>query len=295
MFSDADIGGVVAEELEIKLTLSDEALRRAQDWLLAQPAATRGSEKLLVNRYFDTPDSDLNRLRAALRVRQAGDRFIQTLKTRGEFVDGAHKRQEWEWPLPSSTLDLSLLSETPLGEQVDLGDLFPVFETNFRRQVVNLQLGATDIEVAVDHGEVISGSAVRPLSEVEFELKKGDSAELVKWAIKLAQQVPVFLNLVSKAEQGYFLAGLHKPRAWPKGEDTPLSVTDFLYGLSVLWLTGEAVSFDQVDLSEVASRANSAGVGDLFARVVEAASGAKLDVLIKDGTLGQLQLSLATS
>ncbi|HCL37363.1 MAG TPA: CYTH domain-containing protein, partial [Marinobacter hydrocarbonoclasticus] len=42
----------------------------------------------------------------ALRVRQAGDRYIQTLKTQGEFVNGAHRRQEWEWDLPGPDLDL---------------------------------------------------------------------------------------------------------------------------------------------------------------------------------------------
>ncbi|KAA1171615.1 CYTH domain-containing protein [Marinobacter salinexigens] len=286
----------MSEELEIKLTLSGDALPQALDWLLAQPEAIKGNEKLLVNRYFDTPGSDLNRQRAALRVRQAGGRFIQTLKTRGEFVDGAHKRQEWEWPLQGAGLDMSLLAATSLGDAVDLSSLYPVFETNFRRQVVDLQLGATEVEVAVDHGEVISGNAVKPLSEVEFELKAGDPGALVQWAMKLAEQVPVFLNLVSKAEQGYYLAGLHTPQAWPEGNGSPLSVTDFLYGLSVLWLTGEVVSFDQLDLSDVANRAKEAGASDLFARVVDAAAaGVGLDALINEGVLGRLQLSIAAA
>ena len=96
-------------ELEIKLTLSERAQAKALQWLLAQPEASRGGQKDLMNRYYDTPDAALNRARAALRVRQSGDRYIQTLKTQGEFVDGAHRRQEWEWPLPGSQQNLWVL------------------------------------------------------------------------------------------------------------------------------------------------------------------------------------------
>ncbi|CAN0568977.1 unnamed protein product, partial [Ectocarpus sp. 12 AP-2014] len=95
----------VAEELEIKLSLSEAHQRLALTWLLEQPAASEGACKTLVNRYYDTPDGDLNRQKVALRVRQAGDRCIQTLKTQGEFVDGAHRRKEWEWPLMGTELN----------------------------------------------------------------------------------------------------------------------------------------------------------------------------------------------
>ncbi|WP_269079050.1 CYTH domain-containing protein [Marinobacter similis] len=79
----------MAEELEIKLTLTDEALERALAWLRSQQEASLGPVKTLVNIYYDTRDAALNGQRAALRVRQAGDRYIQTLKTQGDFVGGA--------------------------------------------------------------------------------------------------------------------------------------------------------------------------------------------------------------
>src|SRR5690606_37449288 len=154
--------------------------------------------RTLVNRYFDTPGAALNEARAALRVRQAGDRYIQTLETQGEFVGGAHRRQEWEWPLEGPELDLSLLAETPLRARVNLQELQLVFETNFRRQVVMLELGSCVIEVAIDAGEVLAGGRVMPLHEVEFELKAGEPGALLSWARALAAYVPVFLNLVSK-------------------------------------------------------------------------------------------------
>lgn len=291
----------VAEELEIKLTLTDQALEQAIRWLLAQPEASEGPEKLLVNRYFDTPDCELNRERAALRVRQAGDQYIQTLKTRGEFVDGAHKRQEWEWQLPTADLDLSLLAGTAVADTVDLKRLRPVFETNFRRRVVMLshtdENGAdTAIEVAVDQGQVISGDAVRPLAEVEFELKQGHPSVLIEWAMKLAVKVPVFLNLVSKAEQGYFLAGLYQPTIATGDAKAPLDINGFLFGLSVLWLTGEPLSFGAMDVSIVEQHARRAGVGQLWSECIQAVSeGSTLSELIDSGELGQLQLALATA
>ncbi len=71
----------MATELEVKLTLSESAQSRAFEWLKGQPGASEGPVKTLVNRYYDTPNAGLNQARAALRVRQAGDRYIQTLKT----------------------------------------------------------------------------------------------------------------------------------------------------------------------------------------------------------------------
>src|SRR5690554_7822277 len=102
----------MAEELEIKLSLKSGDLLKALNWLLAQPEAQAGSKKCLVNCYYDTPDAELNHQQAALRVRQAGSQYLQTLKTRGEFVDGADRREEWEWRIAGPELSLGLLADT---------------------------------------------------------------------------------------------------------------------------------------------------------------------------------------
>ncbi len=284
----------MAEELEIKLTLSAENQAAALEWLLSQNGATEGRRKTLVNRYFDTPDADLNRQRIALRVRQSGDQFIQTLKTQGEFVEGAHRRQEWEWPLMGKELNIGLVADTPVGQNINLADLKPVFETNFERQIVMIEEGETVIEVAVDAGYIEAGGQRRPLHEVEFELKSGDASYLVRWSRALADEVPVFLNLVSKAEQGYFLAGLHNPSILPADDEQALSVSGFLHGLSVAWLKGEALPVDGDDLAEVGRLAGKQGTqlqfNDVRTRLM---SGEKVARLAERGALGQLQLSIA--
>nr|BBJ02798.1 hypothetical protein YBY_06460 [Marinobacter nauticus] len=284
----------MAVELEIKLTLSERAQAQALEWLLAQPEARPGGQKLLVNRYYDTPDAALNRARAALRVRQSGNRYIQTLKTQGEFVDGAHRRQEWEWPLPGPELDLSLLETTPLKQQLDLQQLQVAFETNFTRQVVMLETADALVEVAVDSGEIVGGGQSRALHEVEFELKSGNPAALMSWAKALADEVPVFLNLVSKAEQGYYLAGIYRPELdQASGE---LSVTEFLHQLSLGWLLQKTLICPDSSLLQVKKSATQARVQALWDEIQPIIGQYAVPELIdKAPRLGALQLALAGS
>ncbi|EMP54006.1 adenylate cyclase [Marinobacter santoriniensis NKSG1] len=282
----------MAEELEIKLTISEENIPAVERWVSTLREARFGEEKHLVNRYFDTPAADLNREKAALRVRQAGDRFIQTLKTRGDFVAGAHRRQEWEWPLPGPNLQLGLLADSPLAERVNLAELSVIFETNFQRRTWWIVTETAEIEVALDSGQVVSGDQVVPLHEVEFELKAGDSGALMSYAQTLAAKVPVFLNLVSKAEQGYHLAGLYHPRI--ETGSGPLTVEGFLQRLSLAWLTGTPPKFREDELKGLRSIGHASKVLSNPDSVFDAIeSGTPIRSLVSARDLGQLQLALA--
>ncbi len=274
------------QELEIKLTLSPEASECAYHWLSSLPQASAGTTKSLINTYYDTPTADLNHQRAALRVRQAGDRYIQTLKTQGEFVNGVHRRQEWEWPLTGEFLNLELLADTPLAGRLDLAELSAVFETNFQRRVVMLDDGEAVIECAFDRGEIKAAGKTMPLSELEFELVSGHESRLLHWAALVAGQVPFFINLISKAEQGYHLAGLHEPE--PLGPEAE-AVSRFFHGLSVLWLTGEATGELHGAMAEVAERVRRTAAPDDWARF-EALRGKAEPAMVE--RLGRLQLGL---
>lgn len=283
----------MAIELEIKLTLSERAQAQALEWLLAQPEARPGGQKLLVNRYYDTPDAALNRARAALRVRQSGNRYIQTLKTQGEFVDGAHRRQEWEWPLPGPELDLSLLEDTPLKQRLDMEKFQVAFETNFTRQVVMLETADALVEVAVDCGEVVGGGRSHPLCEVEFELKSGSPSLLFSWAKALAVEVPVLVNLISKAEHGYYLAGItgREARVAEDGE----CVNGFLRALSDSWLTGAVLVLPEDCFRNLTQKSKESGCHPTW-REVEGflRSGCNSrDLLDHLPRLGFLQLALS--
>lgn len=284
----------MAEELEIKLTLAEADLPRVVDWVSARADARAGAAQDLFNRYYDTEDAALNRQQAALRVRRSGAGYVQTLKTRGEFVAGAHCRQEWEWPLSEPELDLSLLAQTPVADTLNPESLAPVFETNFRRQIWLFSEAGAEVEMALDQGMIISGVAQHPLCEVEFERKSGASRLLLDLARELADQVPVFLNLVSKAEQGYFLAGIYRPQLVPAPE--PLSVTGFLHLLSVAWLLDKPVAVAALSLDPVREAAARAGEAAALQALLDAlAAGRSVRSLAAERRLGQLQLALAAA
>ena len=98
-------------EIELKLTLwpSDSDLLVTSEAWAPQPAQS------LVSTYFDTPDHSLRKNGLSLRLR-AG---IQTLKAGNSSAAGLFDRGEWEWPVQGTSLDLTALECTPLG-QMDL-------------------------------------------------------------------------------------------------------------------------------------------------------------------------------
>ncbi|MCK0165086.1 CYTH domain-containing protein [Marinobacter sp. S6332] len=284
----------MAEELEIKLSLAPDNLMKAFSWLQAQPEAENGSKKSLVNCYYDTPDAELNRQKAALRVRQGGNQYIQTLKTRGEFVNGAHRREERDWPVSGPNLSLGLLADTSLGGRVNLARLAPIFETNFTRQVIMLDDGDAVIECALDEGVIAGGGREKPLHEVEFELVSGDPKRLLIWAERLAQQCPVFLNLISKAEQGYYLAGIHMVgSAVVENTDEQDDLDRFLQRLSNAWLEQTSVPLAGLDIQSLSAQAAACGLEQSFASVIEALEmGKPLQDLLAEPDIGRCQLAL---
>ncbi|MBS3805068.1 MAG: CYTH domain-containing protein [Oleiphilaceae bacterium] len=278
------------QELEIKLTLTQESLARALSWLAGEGVARDEGSLRLRNRYFDTPNGDLNANRVALRIRSVDGRYIQTLKTKGAFVNGAHDRQEWEWPVPGAHLDLSLLQQTPLDKSIDVSELAPVFDTDFERHVIMLNDDQTAIECAFDHGVIRAGDRERPLCELELELKSGDDAKLLDWATQLSRQVPVFLNLISKAEQGYYLAGLHDPR-WTGAS---ASLEALFQGLSLVWLTGTCPEGLMETLAAFESRAAELDLRAEWLWLSEQIKPGAVDChdLLQDARLGRFQLAL---
>ena len=204
----------MAIEIEMKLAVKDGVTDEAVESVLSDLlGGETWQETPLRNVYFDTSDLVLNKARIALRIRHKNGRYIQTLKTKGESINGLHRRGEWEWDLIEDALDLKLLKACDTWPRsVDVHMLMPVFETNFVRLVSKLHWQKSEIELAYDLGSVIVGSSKASIREIELEFLSGQESDLLSLAQCLQQKLELKADDVSKAERGYqlFLKGIDK-------------------------------------------------------------------------------------
>ena len=219
-------------EIELKLALPPmQATRLKRHALLA--GAGRPVRRRLVSVYFDTPELDLMRAQAALRVRRVGRGWVQTVKIGGGSAGGLHQRPEWETPTAGAAPEPERFTAPAVRELLTparLARLRPVFETHFWRDAWTLPVaGGGSIEVALDQGEVSGGGRSQPICEVELELKSGHPSALYDLALALAADVDLRPDPVSKAGRGYALfQNLHAEpvKAAPVGLKAGMHVAD---------------------------------------------------------------------
>lgn len=204
----------MAIEIEMKLAVKERVTDAAVESVLSSLLGGKTwQETPLRNVYFDTSELVLNKARIALRIRHKNGRYIQTLKTKGEAINGLHRRGEWEWEVPNDVLDRALLiSSEAWPDSVDVETLKPVFETNFVRLVSKLDWHQSEIELAYDVGKVVVGDMQIPIREIELELMSGSESGLLSLAQWLQERIELKADDVSKAERGYrlFLKGIDK-------------------------------------------------------------------------------------
>jgi len=203
-------------EVGMKLHLDPRDLGRA----LTLPGLAAGEQdegepdvRRLRTVYFDTPDLRLYANGVALRVRQDGDRFIQTLKTVNAATpnDSAAVtvRKAWDWPVAGAAPDLGLLNAEGVAALVPedaRAALAPVFTTDVQRTTRLIRPDAlTAIAVMVDEGQITAGTACARIAEVEFELKSGRVGRLFDTALAIQRAMPARIGTESKAEVAYRL------------------------------------------------------------------------------------------
>lgn len=202
----------MATEIEMKLRVLDEGVdvtERLKACLFEKAIDCHFQSNKLVNIYFDTPAWDLNAHKIALRIRDKGGDYIQTLKTKGQSVAGLSQRGEWEWCVPVPALDQSLLRACeawPAGIEIDA--LVAVFETNFTRYQCEFAWEGMRIELAFDEGNIISRGRLEKIREIELELKSGNENHLHSLTAYIQQHISLAPSDISKAERGYRLFGL---------------------------------------------------------------------------------------
>jgi inorganic triphosphatase YgiF len=202
-------------EREIKLALPVDQVKTVTQLFITRTGDT-GHAIRLENIYFDTPTLTLARSKSALRLRRTPDGWLQTFKTAGAAKGGLHSRHEWEMPVAGKALEIdALLCECEVPDvaaalRQAAPELIELFRTNFTRTLWHVQQDGTDIEAAIDQGEVIAevNNETRraPISEVELELKHGDEAALHTLAQELSAHIPGLApDDISKAQRGYRL------------------------------------------------------------------------------------------
>ncbi len=185
-----------AREVELKLEIVPEDAERLAASSALAASIVPPQEQALVSTYFDTPDFSLHRAGVYLRVRESGGRYTQTVKSARPDAE-LLERFEWEREISGPAPDLDGARNTalePLLTPERRAALRPVFETRIRRKIYRIEEDGSEIEVAIDQGEVAAGARTRPVSELELELKRGDKKALFSLTRRLAATVPLKLE-----------------------------------------------------------------------------------------------------
>ena len=195
--------GCAMSEQELKLNVPVKVQARVEQAV----KRAKFSQIQLRAFYFDTPNRALVRARIALRLRLEGSQWVQTLK-----MPGSHSlsRIEMNQERPEPTLDLSIYAGTPAGEILsNLTEPLQVcYETDVQRLLRDIRTPHGVVELAFDRGLLRAGALELPISEVEFELKRGQLEAVFEIGRTWQEKFGLILDFRSKAERGDRLAQL---------------------------------------------------------------------------------------
>jgi inorganic triphosphatase YgiF len=201
-------------ETELKFQVP-RGRRMAVQAALATPSARTTRLQAV---YVETAGRHLAAAGLALRLRQEGRVWVQTLKGRG---DGLMSRLEHEVMLPAQrgrpALDLQRHAGTPAGELLAAAlpagaVLQTLYRTDIRRLHRRVRTGGAVVEIAYDRGWLLAGradgqpEARLAVNEVEFELISGPASALPACACRWALRHGLWWDCRTKSERGMRLA-----------------------------------------------------------------------------------------
>ncbi len=157
--------------------------------------------------YFDTTDRQLAKAKAAIRLRQEGEDWVQTLKMAGSH---SLSRIELNHHRPGPVLDLSLYAGTeaePLLTKLTK-PLELRYETDVTRLFKKQRTRKGTVEIAFDTGVVRAGRFELPIHEVEFELVSGSAEAIFDLGLRWLNDYQLILDMRTKAHRGDALANM---------------------------------------------------------------------------------------
>lgn len=195
-------------EIELKIRLALENVAKMQAWLNSLPNAAH-HQVVLGNTYYDTPDRFFAYEQMGLRVRTENTRYEMTLKTAGKVVDGVHIRPEYNLPLNEPKPDFAQLNaHFQLGfenaAQIN-AELLPTFSTDFTRHIWLVNYQQSQIEIALDQGNIRNRLGECEICELEFELKTGRLKDILALIAQMPVMQGIWFSDLSKAQRGYYL------------------------------------------------------------------------------------------
>lgn len=204
----------MANEIELKLSIGEpDAKRLNQHPAITERLIEEPWTRQLTSTYYDTPELTLLDSGLNLRVRSMSGGFFQAIKSTGKSIGGLHERLEWEDLLTQHAPDFSKITEPHLvnlfADPSLRNALHPVFVVDVVRTDWLLQFSdGSKIEASVDIGHLKvrkqdAWQVIRPVHELEIELKQGKTAHLFELALALQQDIPLSIENGSKAQMGY--------------------------------------------------------------------------------------------
>jgi len=185
---------------------------------LLKALGQRGLERVKLHaRYFDTVDHLLGRHAMALRLRDEGGTWVQTLK-----AATPHSLERLEENVELATPDdAALLKPEPdrhagteagarlakLLKAHGYPPLVEVYRTDIQRCRRVLNAHEARLEWALDEGVIVAGERVRPVLELELELLGGQAAGLYAAAHDWQTRHGLWLDPIPKAQRGALLVG----------------------------------------------------------------------------------------
>jgi len=193
-------------EYEVKLTASRKVLEKIEaDLDFVSWTVLRLPPKKLISHYYDTEDLKLLFNNLAFRLREEGSKKMLTLKSNGTFKGGVYIREEKELELDHEDfLSKSFLKKNfpDIYKVVGNDELIEVLEIVNERHPIILKKNNSELELDLDYLYFVKGRRKSEYYEIEIELKKGCSEDLIECASILQTKFDLKQASASKYELG---------------------------------------------------------------------------------------------